>query len=157
MLGVLGFSLLLVGCNAAGASGDSMDHDDSMDHADGMEHDDSMDHDDEHMHDGEHEGGDRIPNPDGAAIKILSPANGETFSANEEVLVEVNVDNFALGENDNHWHVYVDGTSWGMITGGNLDQSLRGLEPGMHEISVFIAGGDHIEFMQGDAIMVTVE
>ena len=153
-LGVLGFSLLLVGCNAAGSGDEPAMEDGEMEHGEGMEHNGEHEHDSEHEHEGSEE---RIPNPNGAAIQILSPANGDTFSANDELLVEVNVDNFALGEDDNHWHVYVDGTSWGMVTGGNLDQPLRGLEPGMHEISVFIAGGDHIEFMQGDAIMVRVE
>ena len=61
----------------------------------------------------------RVPNENGAAIQITSPANGATFAAGEQVIVEVSTDNFPLGETDNHWHVYVDGASWGMIMGGN--------------------------------------
>lgn len=116
-------------------------------------------HNDEHsMEEIEHEHDEeRIPNPDGAAVSILSPADGATFAEGDEVIVEVQVDNFALGENDNHWHVYVDGTSWGMVTGGNTSQSLRGLEAGEHIVEVYIAGGDHIEFQDGDSITITVE
>jgi hypothetical protein len=105
----------------------------------------------------EHDDGERIPNPDGAAISILSPADGATFADGDEVIVEVQVENFALGENDNHWHVYVDGTSWGMVMGGNTSESLRGLELGEHQIEVYIAGGDHIEFEDGSSIHITVE
>jgi len=106
----------------------------------------------EHEHD---EG--RIPNPDGATVSIVSPTDGATFAAGDEVIVEVQVENFALGEDGSHWHVYVDGTSWGMVTGGNTTQSLRGLESGEHDIAVYIAGGDHIEFEDGDSIHITVE
>jgi hypothetical protein len=107
---------------------------------------------------GEHEHAEeRIPNPDGAAITLLAPEDGATFAEGDEVIVEVQVENFALGEDDNHWHVYVDGTSWGMVMGGNTNESLRGLEAGEHEIEVYIAGGDHIEFEDGDAIHITVE
>lgn len=116
---------------------------------------------DEHEHteeEGEHDHSEgRIPNPDGAGITILSPADGATFAEGDEVIVEIQVDNFALGEDGNHWHVYVDGSSWGMVMGGNTSESLRGIEPGEHEIAVYIAGGDHIEFEEGDAIHITVE
>jgi hypothetical protein len=106
----------------------------------------------EHEHD---EG--RIPNPDGAAVSILAPADGASFNVGDEVPVEVQVDNFDIGEGDNHWHVYVDGTSWGMVMGGNTTETLRGLEAGEHEIEVYIAGGDHIEFEDGDSVHITVE
>lgn len=105
----------------------------------------------------EHEGEERIPNPDGATITILSPADGATFAEGEEVLIEVEVENFALGEDGNHWHVYVDGSSWGMVMGGNTSEALRGLEPGTHEIETYIAGGDHIDFEDGDSVTITVE
>lgn len=122
----------------------------------------SDDHSMEEMEDGEHEmdhehSEERIPNPDGAAITILSPEDGAAFASGEEVIVEVKVDNFALGEDDNHWHVYVDGSSWGMVMGGNTSQSLQGIEPGEHEVEVYLAGGDHIEFQDGGSIHITVE
>jgi hypothetical protein len=105
----------------------------------------------------EHDTNERIANPDGAAITILSPADGATFAEGDEVLVEVEVENFALGEDGKHWHIYVDGTSWGMVMGENTSEALRGLEAGTHEIETFIAGGDHIEFEDGDSITITVE
>ncbi len=116
----------------------------------------------EHMEDSEHVEGDehddgRIPNPEGATIRLLAPADGATFAEGEEVLVEVEVDNFVLGEDGNHWHVYIDGTSWGMVMGENTSQAIRGLEPGEHDIEVYIAGGDHIDFQEGDSIQITIE
>lgn len=138
-------SVLAVACSPASGDGAGVEE---------MEHNDEAAHDDGHTHDGEHS--DRIPNPGGAAVTILAPADGATFTVSDEVLVEVNVENFDLAVDGNHWHVYIDGSSWGMVTGGNTDQPLRGLEPGMHEISVYIAGGDHIEFQDGDSIMITV-
>ncbi len=142
---VLLMGMLVVACSSGG--GEPAMEETEHNHDAGME---EMDHD----HGDEHS--ERIPNPDGATVSIIAPADGATFSASDEVLVEVSVENFELGAAGSHWHVYVDGSSWGMVTGGNTDQPLRGLEPGMHEISVYIAGGDHIEFQDGDAIMITV-
>jgi hypothetical protein len=140
------FSLLLF----AACSGDSSSNSNEEDHA--MEHEEEGEHEMEHEHSEE-----RIANPDGAAITILAPDDGATFAEGDEVIVEVRVDNFALGENDNHWHVYVDGTSWGMVMGGNTSQSLQGLEAGEHEVEAYLAGGDHIEFQEGGSIHITVE
>lgn len=106
----------------------------------------------EHEHEEE-----RIPNPDGAAVTLLAPADGATFADGEEIIVEVEIDNFAIGEDGNHWHVYIDGTSWGMVMGENTSESIRGLEAGEHLVEVYIAGGDHIEFEEGDSVTITVE
>ena len=137
------FSLLLF----AACSGDSDNSNTEEEH--GME---EGEHEADHEHDDE-----RIANPDGAAITILSPDDDATFAEGDEIIVEVQVDNFALGENDNHWHVYVDGASWGMVMGGNTSQALNGVEPGEHLIEAYIAGGDHIEFEDGSSIHITVE
>lgn len=138
---VLLFSLLtMAACSGGAATQETDTHDEAA-------------HDDGHEHEG---GSERIANPNGAAVSIIAPADGSTFSAANEVLVQVGVENFDLTAEGNHWHVYVDGSSWGMASGGNTDQSLRGLTPGTHEISVYIAGGDHIEFQQGDSIVITV-
>ena len=147
---LLGFSLLGA-CSTAGgtepAAGDAMEE---------MDHDEEMDdaHDDEHDHDEEHN---RIPNQDGAAITITSPEDGATFSTLDQILIEVEVENFELGEDDQHWHVYVDGVSFGMVMGNNTDQALPGLEPGEHEISVFLSISTHEEYEDGDAITIVVE
>jgi hypothetical protein len=72
------------------------------------------------------------------------------------VIVEVATENFPLGENNNHWHVYVNGASWGMIMGGNGDYPLSGLEPGTHEIAVYMSIATHEEYATGDSITITV-
>lgn len=120
------------------------EHDADMEH----EHDEDMEHSDDHEHA-------RIPN-DGAVIHILAPADGATFKADEEIKVEVEVENFTLSDG-NHWHVYVDGSSWGMVVGGNMDETLRGLEVGEHEISAFLSLDTHEELEDGDSIMIMVE
>ncbi|MEM7333632.1 MAG: hypothetical protein AAF490_16200 [Chloroflexota bacterium] len=143
-----------------GESMEGMEHDDDstehMDHDDdSMEH---MDHDDEHSdHDHDHDDDSaRIMN-DGATIAITSPATGDTFAFGEQIILEIDVDNFELGADGNHWHVYIDGSSWGMVLGGNLDQPLVGLEPGQHMIEAYLANGDHQELMQGSTVMIVVE
>jgi hypothetical protein len=119
-----------------------------------MEHDEEAEHSDEHEHD-EDESLERVPN-NSAAIDIVSPAEGATFNAGDEVAVEVEVENFTLGEG-NHWHIYVDGSSWGMVMGENTDDTLRGLETGEHEISVYLSIDTHEELEDGDTVTIVVE
>ena len=132
--------LFLAACSSSG------DSEDSMENMDGME---EMDH--EHVDEPN-----RIPNEGGATITITSPQAGDTFNTLDQVIVEVEVENFELGGN-NHWHVYIDGTSYGMVMGGNTDQALPGLEPGEHEISVFLSIETHEEYEDGDSVMIVVE
>jgi hypothetical protein len=40
------------------------------------------------------------------------------------VAAEVGTENFDLAAEGNHWHVYVDGVSYGMITGRDVDHAL---------------------------------
>ncbi len=132
---------------------EEMDHDDmeNMDHDDDDDMEE-MDHDHEAMDDEVN----RIPN-EGAVIHITSPASGDTFNAGDQVLVEVEVENFDLGSGENHWHVYIDGSSWGMVMGGNTDQPLAGLEPGEHEIAVYLSIDTHEEMEDGDSILITID
>jgi hypothetical protein len=109
----------------------------------------------EHEDEAEHEeGAVTVPN-NGAIIRIVSPADGATFAEGDEVTIEVEVENFELVDGA-HWHILVDGGSWGMVMDGHLDQTLRGLEVGEHEIAVFLAGADHIDLEEGDSIHITV-
>ena len=135
------FLFLGVACSPAGGLEPAAEDDTVMEE---MEHDD---HDLEVI---------RIPNENGAAIRITSPEDGATFSAGEQVVVEVEVENFDLGVNGNHWHVYIDGSSWGMVMGENTDQPLSGLEPGEREISVFMSIDTHEEYEDGDSVTITV-
>ena len=139
-------SLFLAACSS---SGDEPAADDET-----MEEMDDMEHDDEH----EEGSGElvRIPNEGGAAITITSPSDGETFGTLDQVIVDVEVENFELTA-DAHWHVYVDDVSYGMVMGGNTDQALAGLEPGEHEVSVFLSISTHEEYEDGDSVTIVVE
>jgi ABC-type Zn2+ transport system substrate-binding protein/surface adhesin len=133
-------------CSSSSSDSDSdHEHENEEEH----EHDDEM----EHEHEDEHL---RIPN-EGASISIASPENGATFLEDDDVVVTVETDQFALGEEGNHWHVYVDGTSWGMVVGGRLEETLGGLEPGERMIEVYLTTGTHEELKAGDSITITIE
>lgn len=166
VLALLFTALFLAACSSAGgtepaADEETMEEMEDMDHEDmeDMDHEDmeNMDHEDmedmDHEHEDEHN---RIPNEGGATISIISPEDGTTFGTLDQVLIEVEVENFELGVNDNHWHVYVDGVSFGMVMGGNTDQALPGLEPGEHEVSVFLSIGTHEEYEDGDSVTIIV-
>ena len=141
---------------AADDTMDGMDHEsmDEMDHGDmeGMDHDamDEMDH--EHSDD---EAANRIPN-EGNSIEILSPADGATFANGEDIFVEVAFENFAYGEDGNHWHIYLNDVSYGMVVGLNASETVRGVEPGEYELLVVMANGDHVEYEDGAMIHITV-
>ena len=139
---ILGFAMLIA-CNSSEDSG-STDTDELMK----IDHDEEMDHDDNDL--------DVIPN-DGAVIRIISPSDGIAIKEGDDLLVEVETEDFILGENGNHWHIYIDGSSWGMVMGGNHDQVLRGLSEGEHEISVFMSIDTHEQLADGDSITVNVE
>lgn len=99
----------------------------------------------------------RLPN-NGASILIVSPASSSVHPAGREIEVVVAVENFELGgEANKHWHIYVDGDNWGMIFGEQTNHMLFGLTPGEHEISVYLADAEHVEYEEGDSILVTVE
>ena len=114
------------------------------------EHDAEGSHDEDEEHSEE-----RIPN-EGAVIRILAPADGAIFQTDQEIIVEIETENFALGEDGNHWEIYVDDSSWGSSEGGN-DEGLRGLEPGEHEIAVYMSKDTHERLEDGDSIAITVE
>jgi len=72
----------------------------------------------EHETDQEHEHeSDRLPN-DGAVIRIISPSDGATFMKGEDIVIEVEVENFELSTEGSHWHLYVDGNTWSQVVGG---------------------------------------
>jgi hypothetical protein len=151
LIGLLTVGLLLTACTSTGDS-ETDSEQETMENMDDMNQDDM---DDIHM-DHEDQPG-RVPNEGGAAITINSPVDGATFSTLDQVLVEVNVQNFELGVDGNHWHVYVDDVSFGMVMGGNTDQALPGLEPGEHEVSVYMSLGTHEEYEDGDSVTIIVE
>ncbi len=124
-------------------------HDDSSDdRGSGLSEDDHVDGAEEAEHN-------LVPN-NGAAIQIISPADGAVFNSSDNIVVEVEVTNFTLGEDGNHWHVSVDGANYAMITGIAQDTVLRGLEPGEHTITVAMSNGLHQDLEDGDAITIEV-
>lgn len=155
------FTLLLIAILAAAcsSSGSSSEDDAANEEATAEHDDDNADDDHEDAEGEEHDDSEppvRIPNENGAAIRIIAPADGDTFKYGDQIIVEVETDNFDLNQEGNHWHVFVDGSSWGMIMGGNTDTPLSGVEPGEHEISVYLSIPTHEEYEDGDAIRVTV-
>jgi hypothetical protein len=116
-----------------------------------------------HEHDGDTGGnaggeqahGDQVPN-NGAVVRILSPSDGATFAPDEQIIVEIAVENFSLGVDGNHWHVYLDGTSYGMIMGTSPEHVIRGVEPGVYTLTVRLADGDHRDLEEGDSVQITV-
>ncbi|NJN53622.1 MAG: hypothetical protein HC804_02010 [Anaerolineae bacterium] len=153
---------LLAACNSSGGQEPAAEdtHSEEDDH-----HEDDDHHDEDEEGDHEHEGEEhddsephaRIPNENGAAVHISAPANGDTFKHGDQIIVEIETENFDITEEGYHWHVYVDGESWGMVMGGNADHPLNGVEPGEHEISVFLSIPTHEEYEDGDSVTITVE
>ena len=100
----------------------------------------------------------RLPNENGASILIVSPASSSVHPEGRAIELVVAVENFALGgEANNHWHIYLDGENWGMIFGEQTSYELFGVTPGEHEISVYLANNEHVEYADGDTILLTVE
>jgi len=150
--------LFVAGCNASGSQEPAAEETQSEEgvHEEDADHDHEDGEHEEEAHD-ETEPHGRIPNENGAAIHIITPTDGGTFQHGEQILVEVETENFDLSQEGYHWHVYVDGKSWGMVMGGNSDFPLSGVEPGEHEISAFLSIPSHEEYEDGDSITVTVE
>jgi hypothetical protein len=161
LLFVLLVTAVLVGCSPAGsgvveptAAPEAGEEEGEVEHGheEGeTDHEHAEGEDEDH----DHSSG-RIPN-EGAVIRIVSPADGALFTTADEVLVEVETENFDLSAEGKHWHVYVDGVSYGMIVGGDTDHALRNLEPGEREISVYLSIETHEEMEDGDAVIITVE
>jgi hypothetical protein len=98
----------------------------------------------------------RVPN-NGAGVEIVAPASGDSFKQGTQVILEIETDNFDMLEEGNHWHVYINGQNWGMVTGGNMDQPLTGLTAGEHKIEVFLSIDTHEELEEGDSIVIQVD
>ena len=149
--------LIVLSLTALAACASSVANDNEEDATNEIEHEEDGHETDEHEEDEhENESADRVPN-EGASIRVLAPESGSFFEEGDEVVVEVEVSGFALGQDGNHWHIYVDGTSWGMVVGGRTTEALRGLEHGERIIEVYLTRGDHVELQVGDSITVTIE
>jgi len=106
----------------------------------------------------EHEGSEEtstVPN-NGAVIRLISPSDGTTFTVADEIKVEIEVENFPLGQDGNRWHLYVDDTEYAMVIDKNTRDVIRGLEPGEYTITVRLANGEHQDLEDGDSATITV-
>lgn len=142
--------LFAAGCRASGGQEPATDET----HGE-AEHDDDHAHGEETHDESEPHG--RIPNENSAAIRITAPTDGAVFQHGDQIIVEVATENFDLSQEGYHWHVYVDGSSWGMIMGGRANHVLSGVEPGEHEISAYLSIPSHEEYEDGDSVMITVQ
>lgn len=154
---LLAFFILLAalffaaGCSSSGGQEPATDETHSE-----ADHDNDDHGHEEEAHD-ESEPHPRIPNENGAAIHIVTPADGDVFQHGDQIIVEVETENFDLSQEGYHWHVFVDDASWGMIMGGSANHALNGVEPGEHEISVYLSIPTHEEYEDGDSVTITVE
>lgn len=155
--------VLMSACSGASSEGDHEHEHDGDSHSHSEEGHEGDSHSDGHgdeetdghdAHDGE--APDRIDN-NGASIRIISPEQGSKFQEGDSIKVEIEIEDFVLAESGAHWHVYVDDVSWGMVTGQDTDEIVRGLEPGEHKISAYLALGTHEELKDGAEITVFVE
>ncbi|MCB0170308.1 MAG: FixH family protein [Anaerolineae bacterium] len=97
----------------------------------------------------------QLPNGD-AVVRIVSPEDGADFETGSDIRIEIETESFNLGEEGNHWHLYVDDQPGRMIMGEINDAVLRDLEPGQHQISAYLSVGSHEDLEDGAAIAITV-
>ncbi|MCB9419932.1 MAG: hypothetical protein H6667_09015 [Ardenticatenaceae bacterium] len=95
-----------------------------------------------------------VPN-NGAVVHITAPADGAIFKSSDSILVTIETTNFTIGENGNHWHIYLDGNPI-MVMGGNTFV-LQNLSAGGHDIAVYLSNGQHENLEDGDKVSITVE
>ncbi len=114
----------------------------------------------DHMHmegtpevDADHEHGDRI-DANGAAIKIVSPADGAVLTENSAI-VKVETTNWTLGEG-RHFHLYVNGQEQGMSQGTSNSLMARDLKTGDNVLEVVLSNDLHQEFDATHLITVKV-
>ena len=97
----------------------------------------------------------RIPNQ-GAVIRLVDPEDGAIFRQGEDIQVEIEYENFDLGEEGQHWHIYVNDQPGQMIMGKTTDAVLRDLEPGQYQISTYLAATSHTELEEGAMVTIRV-
>lgn len=93
----------------------------------------------------------------GAVIHILSPQDDAIFMSDEDILIEIEVENFEIGEESGHWHIYIDDLSYGMVVNGKTDAIISGLDAGEHHVAVYLSAFTHVELKDGDSIHIVIE
>jgi hypothetical protein len=89
---------------------------------------------------------------EGASIKILSPAKGQSFKG-DKVPIEFKL---TKGKRGHHAHAYVDGELMGMFE--NAKGTLNGVKPGKHTLELRVVADDHkTELDATDRVEFTVK
>jgi hypothetical protein len=96
-----------------------------------------------------------VPN-NGAQISIALPHGGAEFAPGDDITVQIATKNFKLGENGNHWHLYVNDRAPQMIMGDISQATLRDLPPGQYTLNAYLSVGTHADLAQGAGITITV-
>lgn len=96
----------------------------------------------------------RAPN-NGAKIRLVSPVDGADLTTGQEVVVKIDYENFPMEQTLNHWHLHVDGQLTQMILSGT-EAVIPSLDPGQHQIAIYLALEHHQELEVGDSIDVMV-
>ncbi|MCB0167508.1 MAG: FixH family protein [Anaerolineae bacterium] len=97
----------------------------------------------------------QLPNGD-AVVRIVSPKDGTNVESGSDIRIEIETESFKLGEEGNHWHLYVDDQPGRMIMGEINDAVLRDLEPGQHHISAYLSIASHEDLEDGATLTITV-
>jgi putative copper export protein len=79
----------------------------------------------------------RYASPEGASVKILSPATGQVFAGDK---VPLRID-LTKGSHGHHVHAYIDGELMGMFQ--SKAGTLNGLTPGRHLLELRVVAEDH--------------
>jgi hypothetical protein len=91
----------------------------------------------------------------GAEVHITTPADEASFKSSDSVPVTIDTIDFTIGEDGNHWHIYLDGNPI-MVMGG-YTFVLQNLSAGQHDIKVYLSNGQHEDLEQGDSVTILVE
>ncbi len=79
-----------------------------------------------------------------ASVALVIPTDGATFpNAPSDILVGIQPKNFALGQGNNRWQVYLDGKLALQVMDGSLSAMLHAVAGGDHAIKVALATGDN--------------
>ncbi len=78
-----------------------------------------------------------------AKIALSSPTDGTTFpNAPSDIVVNVQVSNFQLGQGGRRWQVYLDDQLLLQVTDGSTSATLRAVPAGDHALTVALATDD---------------
>ncbi len=95
---------------------------------------------------------DQPTGPTAPSIRITEPDTRGT-AYGRQVAVTVDVQNFEISPNGQHWHVWVDGQLQMMVYGPT---ALINVAPGTHEICAIMGDANHLDIGTPAGISITV-